>query len=272
MGERLPEERPFARPPTWLQISIVLALLALGFSALPRAIAPLARTPRTPHALTAPQLALVDGEHHVSLDPAGRVTGLEAFSRETQERVASALTSRRIMLADLTDVRIERTPVAGATPAAPLLRLEAPVGAVVEETQPTLRWQALAQPSVYRVIVLGADRSPIIESADLTSGEWTPPKPLERGRVYSWQVSAEVAGRRILAPAPPEPEVRFRVLDAVQALVLAGERARGQSHLVRVVLCAQAGLDDEARRELMALRDDNPASPVVESLLESLAR
>ena len=93
---------------------------------------------------------------------------------------------------------------------------------------------------------------------------------LPRGRTYTWQVVAESAGRRLVAPAPPEPDVRFRVLDASRAEALSAARSRRASHLVLGVLYAEAGLIDDAHRELLALHRDNPASRTAEALVAAL--
>jgi hypothetical protein len=95
---------------------------------------------------------------------------------------------------------------------------------------------------------------------------------LARGRTYLWQVTALAGGRRITAPAPPAPEARFEVAGAeVLATVEARRAQAAASHLVAVIALVEAGLLDEAETEVAALAVDNPGSPEVDRLRESLA-
>jgi hypothetical protein len=82
-------------------------------------------------------------------------------------------------------------------------------------------------------------------------------------------VAALKDGSSVVAPAPPKPEARFRVLDAGRAEALAAARMGG-SHLAAAVVLADAGLADDARKELAALRDANPGSGLAQQLYESL--
>jgi anti-sigma factor RsiW len=274
------EYRPSPRPvavagaaPRWrpvLQIAaaVVLVALAAWYAAgLRRGVPP--REARESIAPTAPVAGLTDGGRRIALDDHGRVTGLESFPSAVQERVAAALASGRVVTADDSLVG-SRGQLMGPTSASSAFGPVSPVGGVIESARPMLRWRALPGASRYQVMVLAADLTPVAESPALRTTEWTPPRPLERGRSYTWQVSAQVGERRALAPAPPEPDARFRVLDAPRAQALADARGRGESHLVLGVLYAEGGLVEEARVEMSALVGANPGSTLARGLLASL--
>jgi hypothetical protein len=111
-----------------------------------------------------------------------------------------------------------------------------------------------------------------LASGPITGTEWTPSTALARGRTYLWQVTALAGGERVTAPAPPAPEARFEVAGA--DVMAAVEKRRAQapgSHLVAALALVEAGLLDDAEAELGALAADNPGSPEVARLRESLA-
>jgi hypothetical protein len=86
-----------------------------------------------------------------------------------------------------------------------------------------------------------------------------------------WQVAAVTAAEREIAPAPPEPDARFRVLDAASAAALdQALAAAAGSRLAAAVVLSQAGLVDEAGAELAALAAANPQAPEARRLHDSL--
>jgi hypothetical protein len=262
--------------PRWripLQVAAALALVALGlwgFLHQPSHDTARGEPMRSSPSAAAPGVALVDSGRPIRLDPQGHVLGLEAFPAEVQARVASALSSRRVAAADLAELGGRPQRLMGPAAARPPFQLVSPVATVVEAAAPILRWQPLAGASSYRVTVLDRDLVVVAESPDLKDTEWRLPQALERGRTYVWQVAARKAGARMLAPTPPEADARFRVLDAARAEALAAARGRGESQLVLGVLYAEAGLRSEAERELRALNEANPGSPVAQALLDSV--
>jgi len=75
----------------------------------------------------------------------------------------------------------------------------------------------------------------------------------------------------ITAPQPPEPEARFLVLDALTLERIEETRRRtSRSHLVLGILYAEAGLLDDAERELTALATLNPGVALPKGLLADL--
>ena len=145
--------------------------------------------------------------------------------------------------------------------------LMAPVATGVLDDRPTFRWAPLSDASSYTVIVKPQAGGETVSSPPLEATAWTPEQPLQRGRLYSWQVVATVNGRDVLSPAPPAPAARFEVADAATADRL---RALPASHAVRGILYANAGLVDAAGQELSALASENPESTLVRGLLSQV--
>jgi len=127
-----------------------------------------------------------------------------------------------------------------------------PSGAVIEPDRPELSWPPVAGAryavSIYRGDVL------VARSETLTRERWTPPRSLDRGSVYLWQVEATSASGSQILPAPPTPPARFFVLDRRDHddLVIA-RREHPDDHLLLAALYARAGMEAEAQEQLRAL-------------------
>jgi hypothetical protein len=217
-------------------------------------------------------VALNDGGKSVTLDKNGHLAGLESLSPSIQQKVKTTLTAQRAetprLLAQLIPDNLST--VRGGTGDL-LFTLLSPVGTVVRSDRPTFRWQPLAGALHYTVTVFDKDFNEVATSEPLTATEWTPAQPLQRGVVYTWQVTALKDGKEITVPSTPAPEARFKVLEpsAFESL----ERAQSQnatSHLTLGVLYAQAGLLDDAEREFEALLNANPKSAVAQKLLNNV--
>jgi hypothetical protein len=144
-----------------------------------------------------------------------------------------------------------------------------PLGALVESDTPELRWQELSGASSYRVEIYDADFHLAASSPELTMTAWTPMQPLERGKLYQWQVTAVRGGESIRVPAPPAPDAKFRVLDSATEQRIADARANGPTgHLLAAVLLAQQGMKAEALSELDRLPPEVRNRPEVRRLYE----
>ncbi|HEX8139546.1 MAG TPA: hypothetical protein VF544_18450 [Pyrinomonadaceae bacterium] len=142
---------------------------------------------------------------------------------------------------------------------------------MVESDRPTFIWEPLKGASSYIVSVFDAQLNEVARSEAQTTTVWRPPRALQRGAIYRWQVIAVKDGREEVLPSPTAPEARFKILEQQQAQALARARQRhANSHLALGVLYAQSGLLDEAETELQALVEDNPTSKVAGKLLRSL--
>jgi hypothetical protein len=154
----------------------------------------------------------------------------------TRPEVLAALTSTGDVL------RSESEPAA--------FSLLAPVRTVVGDDSPLFRWNPVAGASSYDIAVIDVERGDIAGGGATTTTSWRPTKPLERGRMYSWQVTTKIADRVLTAPRPPAPEARFRVASRKEVEDLASLREGWQKdHLALGILLAERGFLDEADRE-----------------------
>ena len=121
------------------------------------------------------------------------------------------------------------------------------------------------------VRIYDADFNEVVASPRLSETAWTAARSLERGRTYSWQVTARVGDKEVISPVRPAPEAKFMILDQTKANELAeAKNPSAGSHLTLGALYAQAGLLDDAERELQALLRANPQSSLANNLLSSV--
>jgi hypothetical protein len=182
-------------------------------------------------------------------------------------RVRDALESGRLTLPPgLSELAGRQGALLGAADA-PAFHLTTPIATVVLDDRPTLRWTALPGPATYIVTLQDQTTGDAISSPPLQQTEWVPAQPLERGRIYAWQVAGSAGGKESLAPRPPDPPIRFIVATASDAARL--ERLPS-SPLVRGVLFANAGLLDDAERELKTIGADSSDAARAAAFLEQL--
>jgi hypothetical protein len=217
-------------------------------------------------------VALKDGEQLVTLDSRGQVSGV----------AANIPGVRRLLIAALGSGHLEKPPVLNRLIREPGTQLDSagqsesfalarPVGTVVESARPTFSWEPLEGASGYVVSVFDAQLREVARSEPLSATTWTPPRALQRGAIYRWQVIAVKDSREVIMPSPTAPEAKFKVLEQQQADELARVRSGyAYSHLALGLLFAERGLLDDAETELQALVRDNPTSSVARKLLESL--
>ena len=111
----------------------------------------------------------------------------------------------------------------------------------------------------------------VADSGDLSAREWTPVRPLPRGVILTWQITARSDRGLLRSPVPPAPEARFRVADARTLADIDQLRQAAQgSHLLLAIAYNQAGMSDMAAAELDALRAQNPNAAIVAALSESV--
>lgn len=146
-----------------------------------------------------------------------------------------------------------------------------PIGTVVKTDRPTLRWQPLSGATSYAITVYDSDFNKVTSSQPQPGTEWTPSQPLERGGIYSWQVTAIKDGKEVISPAPPAPDAKFKVLAKSKARELdQAKQAYRESHLVLGILYQRAGLLDDAEREFKTLYAANPKSQSARKLLRDV--
>jgi hypothetical protein len=227
-------------------------------------------------------LALNDDGRVVALDKRGYLMGLEALPVSLRERVRSALTSGRVTLSqEARDLAGKQGTILGGASAGVNFALISPVGKVIEDERPTLRWNPLGSNPMRRSPLIGATRytvtitdsnfNEVAKSPELRGTQWQVPLPLKRGGVYRWQVIAVIDGRQLKSTTPPAPDAVFKVLGQAEVEEIErAQRAYPNSHLLRGVLYSKTGLVDEAEREFKALVAANPRVPIARKLLASL--
>ena len=215
-------------------------------------------------------LALNDAGGRVTLDATGNVGGLGSVSPSAMQAVKEALTTGRVDLPSSSELIGKKSTLLGPKDEADSFSLISPVGTATRSGRPMLRWRQLSGASSYTVSILDADFNAVTTSPPLTGTSWTPPRALDRGRIYSWQVTAVKDGKEIVSPSTPAPEARFKVLEKAKADELNEVERVANSHLARGVLYARAGVLDDAERELRSLLAANPKSPIAQKLLQSV--
>lgn len=253
------DERP-GHQPMWLRWApafVVALLVGAGWFFWPRPETNTIQPPVVARVKPAPPSGLID----------------ERLPAVYQRMVKRALTRQRLetspLLAGLN--RPSSALMSGSTQKESFSVVE-PAGAILKSDKPAFRWSALAGGATYFVEVYDEAFEAVAKSPGISATEWTPEKPLQRGRMYSWQVRAVKDGSDLLAPRPPAPQAKFRILDsAIANEIDAARRAYPKSHLLLAVLSARAGLLEESKRELELLKKENPGSADVQILLDHLA-
>ena len=228
----------------------------------------------SPAAAAPPRVSLNDSAGVVGVAADGRLQGLPALTEAETGAVRQALEDGRLGVppAVLALGGGAGTLMSGS--AGPqTFAVARPIATAVETDRPLFEWARLDGAASYTVSVFDEQFTPVVTSAAIDAAAWRPDTPLRRGRTYYWQVRARGPGVDVLAPAPPAPDARFRVLDAAEAARVVDLRRRaGQSHLVLGVLLAGAGLLDDAERELEQLAALNPGAEQPRALLADLRR
>jgi hypothetical protein len=234
---------------------------------------PVPPLPSTPAPEPVPLLAqLNDGGGQVTLDQQGKLTGLDNLPPAYQQLVKDALTTQRLERpGTLTGLNRRGSSLMGEDEQGQRFALQSPVGKVVFSAQPAFRWTPLAGAVSYVVEVYDEQFNLVTKSTATQKPEWTPPQPLARGRLYAWQVKASQDGQEVIAPKPPATQARFRVLAQAQADELTrARRTHSSAHLLLGLLYTQAGLLDEAEKELRALQAANPNAASARRLLANV--
>lgn len=274
----------FLQLPLTLRVAgavVMLALLVLAFTLWLRdkkegsavVVQPSAPAPSISHSPTHPPpeappvkilLALNDGAGMITLDSQGNFIGLESLSPPDQQRVKRALETGEVQISKtLNQLRDSAAPTMGGSSGA-ALALIGPAGEVVVSNRPTFRWRPLNGATSYQITITdpAAGYKEVVSSPQLQGRKWTVDRPLEPGRVYSWQITARAGDGELKSP-----EAKFKVLDPAAAGELASvNKIYAGRRLALGLLYAEAGLLDDAERELKALVVANPQSPIAKSL------
>jgi hypothetical protein len=248
--------------PVWAGAAAVILVAAfLG----PRAL----RTTTHPTPVLVAQLNDAGGS--ISLDSSGRLAAPSPFDPSDAARMKDVLLHQRIEpSAAISQLANPPGTLLGERGSPSGLRLIAPLGTVTPSDKPVFRWQSSSS-NTYVLAIYDSQYQKVAESPVLRQTDWTPNRPLSRGQIYTWQLTALIKGKQIREPLPPAPEARFQVLSQAEAEQL--EKAQSEhtdSHLLLGILYARAGALDDAERELTALLAANPDSKLAKDLLTSV--
>lgn len=203
---------------------------------------------------------------------AARVAAIDTLPAEEQRAILDAISQQRIKPANvLTELQRKTETLLGQQQE--ILRFEVltPVGEVVLDARPVFRWQPIAEASSYSVAIFDAQLNQVRSSGPLRVTEWRPKLPLERGRLYVWQVMAQVGGGSVSAPNPPSPEAKFKVLDQHKVDEIAHfQQNHRESHVVLGILYGQAGVLQKGEYELEQVPKGDPDYQLAQSLLKSI--
>lgn len=218
-------------------------------------------------------VTLNDGQERVVIDDSGNLTGLGNLPPETQAKIKEVLLARNIERPTALSEIAGETSILRGTPAeGPSFKLISPSRTVITNNRPTFNWTPVAGATSYRVQVVDPGNREVADSGALlsTATQWTLTKPLTRGIVYIWVVTAVINGQDVIAPSTSEPEMKFKVLDEETLREINSVQQRANSHLALGVLYARAGMRTEAEREFQMLVKKNPNSSVALQLLHSI--
>ena len=215
-----------------------------------------------------PALARVrDGGGTIELDAQGGLHGLDAAPPEERNLVREALERASLPVGPALPAEAPGVLMGAGNAAPPPFAPLGPLNVRVLSDRPVFTWQPYAGAEHYQVLVTNENFDPLARSGMIAVTAWQPEKALPRGVRLLWQVRAWRGGEMVSAPAPPAPPARFEIAgEQIAAWIEQVRSAPQPSHLLAAVLCAQAGLREEAARELEALARENPDSKLVASL------
>jgi hypothetical protein len=265
------------RPPrVWRERRVLVPVIGFAVALAVVSVAIFLRTGNAPAARVGvsriavpPVASLRDGGRVISLDPSGKVHGLDGISALGQSQIAEVLRSGTIALAPSEpDLSRSRETLLGAPADTSVLTPETPAGIVVASDRPAFRWHAPGNARDFRIAIYDANFE-VIETSPALQGEvWLSAKPLPRGKVFSWTVSALVGRERVTVPHAPDPEAKFRIATTAEASEMDTVRKAVPTSDLRIAItAARLGFRDEARDALDRVRAQNPASPLVPHLV-----
>lgn len=215
--------------------------------------------------------SLRDNSATVGITKSGTLLGAQSYPDRYQQLVRTTFQDQRIPVPEWVSTLAGENVTLMGSNSAQSFHLKQPIGVVVETNRPSFAWQPLKPGAEYRVDVFNSQFRRIATSGMLRETSWTPSVDLPRGVTYLWKVTAFAEGMEIVSPIPPEPEAKFKVLEAKQLAELNLARRDG-SHLWLGLVYADSGMIRESRTEFELLARENPDTPLAEKLLESFPK
>jgi len=147
-----------------------------------------------------------------------------------------------------------------------------PVGEVVADVRPLFQWRPVQGARRYSIVILNSQLNRVEASPALQETEWKPSRNLQRAEIYQWVVEAWLENGSIkIAPAPPDVEAKFKILDQARAEQLNRFReAHTNSHLVLGILYAQSGMLTRGEGEWSQIAAGNPDYDLAQKLIRSV--
>jgi len=148
--------------------------------------------------------------------------------------------------------------------------LTQPLGTTVEDTEPTLTWDAPSDGWTFLVHLEDRDsHQTVAMSPVLDEAIWRVSNPLLRGHTYMWRVDGRAAGKNPAAVAITSKTAQFSVLSDQGERQIQSARAGNPSHLLLGALYAHYQMWREAVLEYRKLVSEAPASPEAIRLLRN---
>jgi hypothetical protein len=213
-------------------------------------------------------LSLLDGKSRIEMDQSGNLYGTGSYPDNYRKEIQEVLAKGSLQNpAWLTDLGSTATIRGGTNTEMKQFGVLSPVGIVVESDRPTFQWTALKGANHFQVKVFDNKFQYAAGSTKVETLTWTPEKSLERGKFYSWKVDAFTENGIVTAPLMPAPEAKFKILEENKFRELQKIRVQTpDSHLLKAIAYTDAGLVQEASKELEELRKANPDSIFVRKL------
>jgi hypothetical protein len=146
-----------------------------------------------------------------------------------------------------------------------------PVGTYILGTQPTLAWSPVKDAAKYEVSMRPLKGTRSIFTTTVEGTSYTLPPGLVdayRDQVLQWSVTAQLSnGGEVTAPGIAAPEALFVISDATKAHEIE-VRAQAQPNVLgRATVFANAGILDEAEREINSYLQKHPTDKTARDML-----
>jgi hypothetical protein len=145
--------------------------------------------------------------------------------------------------------------------------LLSPVGTLIEEDRPVLKWKPVEGASSYVVDIVDDGFRPVAQSPHLGSTEWRVTENLKRDATYQWQVTTFKDKERIEGQI--NPVGWYKIISEKKLDELKRARKKYSSHLELGIYYLREGFLVEAEKEFKALRSKNPNSKLVNQIYRS---
>lgn len=211
-------------------------------------------------------------KHSQPLAPAGVVEQQMLQGKFSQD---ISTKQRQIVAAELhaSDQQPLNQPVETPAPVRPgeqHIAITQPLGTTVEDTQPTLTWDANVDGWSYRVRVEEQNsHQTVATSPVLDEAMWRISVPLVRGHSYVWTVDAIPVGIRTSATTVTSSPARFAVLSDEGEQDIQNARTHNASHLLLGSLYTHYEMWRDAVLEYRKMVDEVPDSPEAMKLLRN---